>query len=264
MRTGSWTRRVCMYTYEQRMTAVNLYFKYYHKDTAVIQERGYPNRHVLVQWLNEYEATEDLHQSSKLRKKSKYSEEQKQAALKFYRDYSRSITLTINMLGYPEKNTFKQWLNEAFPDRKKYCVFGGGMVEYSQEKKSKLLFLCARNGSAVTSRGVSCTAWSLPATGTSLSGRRISEKRIPSCAFLTAFFDDAIAFAVKAESLQRKRLKPSPCGWSSPIPKAETKFNWHSEWGDYAFLDWIGCFYWIEIACFCRIWTLTCILSNST
>lgn len=138
-----------MYTYEQRMTAVNLYIKYYHKAAAVIRELGYPDRHVLVQWFKEYESTGELHQSSKLRKKSKYSEEQKQAALQFYQDHGRSITLTVNMLGYPGKTTFKQWLNEAFPDRKKYCVSGGAMVEYPLEKKEQAVIdLCARNGSA--------------------------------------------------------------------------------------------------------------------
>lgn len=44
-----------MYTYEQRMTAVKLYIKYFHKAAAVIRELGYPNRHVLVQWFKEYE-----------------------------------------------------------------------------------------------------------------------------------------------------------------------------------------------------------------
>lgn len=138
-----------MYTYEQRMTAVDLYIKYYHKPAAAIRELGYPNRHALARRFKEYEATGDLHQSSKLRKKSKYSEDQKQAALQFYQDHGRSITLTVNMLGYPEKTTFKQWLNEAFLDCKKYCVSGGVMVEYSQEKKEQAVIdLCARNGSA--------------------------------------------------------------------------------------------------------------------
>lgn len=47
------------------MTAVKLYIKYFHKAAAVIRELGYPNRHVLVQWFKEYEATGDLHHSSK-------------------------------------------------------------------------------------------------------------------------------------------------------------------------------------------------------
>ena len=53
------------------------------------------------------------------------------------------------MLGYPGKTTFKRWLNEAFPDRKKYCVSGGAMVEFPQEKKEQAVIdLCARVGSA--------------------------------------------------------------------------------------------------------------------
>ena len=138
-----------MYTYEQRMAAVNLYIKYYYKAAAVIRELGYPNRHVLVKWFKEYESTGDLHRKSMRGRNPKYSEEQKQAALQFYQEHGRSITLTVNTLGYPGKTTFKQWLNEAFPDRKKYCVSGGAMVEFSQEKKEQAVIdLCARAGSA--------------------------------------------------------------------------------------------------------------------
>ena len=113
-----------MYTYEQRMAAVKLYIKYYHKAGAVIRELGYPDRHMLVKWFEEYESTGDLHQ--KILRSEKYTEDQKQTALQFYQEHGRSITLTVNVLGYPGKTTFKRWLNEAFPDRKKYCVLGGG------------------------------------------------------------------------------------------------------------------------------------------
>ena len=36
-----------MYTYEQRIAAVNLYIKYGKKTAAVIRELGYPNQHIL-------------------------------------------------------------------------------------------------------------------------------------------------------------------------------------------------------------------------
>ena len=119
-----------MYTCEQQMSAVKLQIKYYHKAAAVIQELGYPNCHALVQWFKEYEATGDLHQKSRHSRKSKFTEEEKQAALQFYQDHSRSITLTVKVLGYPGKTTFKQWLNAVFLDREKYCVSSGAMVEY--------------------------------------------------------------------------------------------------------------------------------------
>ena len=79
-----------MYTYEQRMAAVKLYIKYYHKASAVIRELGYPDRHMLVKWFEEYESTGDLHQ--KILRSEKYTEDQKQTALQFYQEHCRSMS----------------------------------------------------------------------------------------------------------------------------------------------------------------------------
>lgn len=148
-----------MYSYEQKKRAVELYIRYYHKAAAVIRELGYPNRHVLVQWFKEYELTGTLRRESSRIGYSKFSEEQKQAALQFYLEHGHSIKHTIETLGYPGKTTFKLRLNEAYPDRKKYCVSGGAMVEFPQEKKEQAVIdLCARAGSAreiAESHGVS-------------------------------------------------------------------------------------------------------------
>ncbi len=43
-----------MYSYEERIRAVKLYEKYGKRAAAVIRELGYPNRHVLVKWYQEY------------------------------------------------------------------------------------------------------------------------------------------------------------------------------------------------------------------
>ena len=136
-----------MYTYEQRMAAVNLYIKYGKKAARVIRELGYPDRHSLAKWYQEYERNSGLHKVTL--RKAKFSVEQKEAALEFYRTHGQSIQHTIVSLGYPGKTTFKTWLNEAYPDREKYCVSGGAMVEYPKEKKEQAVIdLCARNGSA--------------------------------------------------------------------------------------------------------------------
>ena len=126
-----------MYTYEQRMTAVKLYIKYFHRASAVIRELGYPNRHVLVNWYKEYEATGDLHRTSQQGKHQKFTEDQKRIALEFYQEHGRSFTLTVRALGYPGMTTLKEWVNEAFPNRKKYCISGGAMVKFPQEKKEQ-------------------------------------------------------------------------------------------------------------------------------
>lgn len=68
-----------MYTYEQRMAAINLYIKYGYRIVPVIRELGYPNRHMLVKWYKEYWETGDLHKDCIRHKK--HSEEEKTASL---------------------------------------------------------------------------------------------------------------------------------------------------------------------------------------
>lgn len=49
--------------------------------------------------------------------------------------HSRNITLTINMLGFPEKSIFKKLLNSVF-QFSKYCVSNGAIAEYLPNKRS--------------------------------------------------------------------------------------------------------------------------------
>ncbi|MGI6662176.1 MAG: DNA alkylation repair protein [Bacillota bacterium] len=50
-------------------------------------------------------------------RKPRYSEEQKQAAIKYYLEHGRNLQRSIRALGYPNKATFRQWLDEALPAR---------------------------------------------------------------------------------------------------------------------------------------------------
>ena len=43
-----------MYSYEDRIKAVQLYERYGKRAAAVIRELGYPNRHILAKWYQEY------------------------------------------------------------------------------------------------------------------------------------------------------------------------------------------------------------------
>ena len=129
------------------MKAVGLYIKYHHKAAPVIRELGYPDRHMLVKWYKQYEATGTL--PKKMKGRQKFTEQQKQMALQYYWEHGESIACTIRHLGSPGITTFKNWLNEAYPDRTKHCISGGAMVEYPQEKKEQAVIdLCSRAGSA--------------------------------------------------------------------------------------------------------------------
>ena len=136
-----------MYSYEERMKAVQLYIKYGRRAAPVIHELGYPNRHMLVCWFKEYEETGTL--KTKVNRNGKYTDEQKSAALKHYEEHGRCVTFTIKELGYPSPRLMRVWIDEAFPNRKKRCVTGGAMIEYPQEKKEQAVIdFCARSGSA--------------------------------------------------------------------------------------------------------------------
>ena len=149
-----------MYTYEQRIAAVNLYIKYGKRASATIRELGYPDRHMLLKWYREFESNGDLHENAVHREK--FSSQQKQEALNFYMEHGCSIKYTVESLGYPSKSTFKRWLNDAIPNREKYCVSGGAMIECPKEKKEQAVIdLCSRSGSAkevAEAHGVSRTS----------------------------------------------------------------------------------------------------------
>ena len=108
-----------VYSLEERMKAVSLYFKYGCSPAAVRRELGYPTKNTVKQWAREFRATGALHERShRNRHGSKYSEEQKQVAVDHYLQHARNQRRTIAALGYPNRETLRQWLDEALPDRR--------------------------------------------------------------------------------------------------------------------------------------------------
>lgn len=100
-----------MYTYEDRMRAINLYLHNGHKANKVIDELGYPERHMLHLWYKEYIESGDLHKNF-VAKKKKYSEQQKETAVQFYLEHDHSLKQTIQTLGYPSESMLKYWVRE--------------------------------------------------------------------------------------------------------------------------------------------------------
>ena len=69
-----------MFSVEQRRVAIELFIKYDHSYAAVIRELGYPHRHTLKAWWEEYEKTGKIPES-KSGAKSKFSDEEKRKPL---------------------------------------------------------------------------------------------------------------------------------------------------------------------------------------
>ena len=116
-----------MYSLEQRMKAVELYIEYNFHEARVIRELGYPTFNTIPVWYDEYQTTGALHEGKK--KFSKYTTNQKLAAIEHYFLNGQCISRTVEMLGYPSRPLLMQWV-----DAEKDCMPNTLLVKYPQTK----------------------------------------------------------------------------------------------------------------------------------
>ena len=133
-----------MYSYEDRIRAVELYIKLGKRAAASIRQLGYPTRKALKSWHREYEQRHGL-PTGYVRSKPRYSLEQK-SVVAHYLNHGRCLAFTLQALGYPGRGTLAAWLEELSPEIRK-CVVGksGGPQEL---KKAAVIALCTREESA--------------------------------------------------------------------------------------------------------------------
>ena len=153
-----------MYSYEQRIKAVELLIQYDMSYSSVKRELGYPSStESLRGWYREYKSNGVLHKDYD--KKDKYSDEDKQKAVSYYLEHGKCISRTCRKLGYPCRTVLKEWIEEIAPDQRKRCKKSASTVNLSsEEKKQAVIDLCARTGNAdeiAKKYGVSrCTLYS--------------------------------------------------------------------------------------------------------
>lgn len=103
-----------MYSREKRMKAIELYIKYGKSTADVIRELGYPDRKTLPKWYRIYlEEQKTGILNDKDQKVSKYSLEEKQAAIDYFLNYGHSISRTVRVMGYPSRETFRIWCHSC-------------------------------------------------------------------------------------------------------------------------------------------------------
>ena len=137
-----------MYSYEERIKAVQLYIQYDKSAASVIHELGYPkDSKSIVLWYKEYIKSGDLHRDFKT--ESKYTEEQRRIAVTHFVDHGKCYNRTIRALGYPSRPLLAQWVKEDVPDINLPCRRSSSSVNLSQSQKEEAVIdLCSRNGSA--------------------------------------------------------------------------------------------------------------------
>ncbi len=157
------------YTYEERKCAVDLLIRYDLRVAPTIRELGYPSRQMLYNWYKEFKSTGELRDANGGRR-SKYTNEQRREALKYYCEHGRSVSQTIKALGFPRLSTLKDWVRDEFADEITHCVSYKNLIRYPEETKEQAVIrLCAGESS------VSEIASELGASGNSV---RLWKKRL--------------------------------------------------------------------------------------
>ncbi|WP_313331231.1 IS3 family transposase [Comamonas sp.] len=137
-----------MYSYEDRIQAVELYIKLGKRVRPTIRQLGYPTKNALKGWYREYQQRFDL-PAGYADRKPKFSQEQKKAAIEQYLAHDRCIAATIRALGYPCRGTLSEWVREAFPGTKRAIVGSVGQRRYPESvKHAGVMELCTRQESA--------------------------------------------------------------------------------------------------------------------
>lgn len=104
-----------MYSYEDRLRAVQLYIKLGKRLGLAIRQLGYPTKNALITWYREYEQRHDL--PTGYVRQPRYSQVDKQRAVEHYLEHGRCIAATIKALGYPCRPLLSAWLQELRPQR---------------------------------------------------------------------------------------------------------------------------------------------------
>lgn len=137
-----------MYSYEDRIRAVELYIKLGKRIAATIRQLGYPTKNALKSWHLEYEQCHDL-RNGYVRSKPKYSLEQKKAAVDHYLNHDRCAAETLRALGYPARETLAAWVDELHPAiRIRIVGRAGGIATPREVKQAAVIELCTREESA--------------------------------------------------------------------------------------------------------------------
>ena len=90
---------------------MQLYIKLGKRANATIRQLGYPTKNALKHWYREFARGHDL-SAGYVRTKRRYSDEQKNIAVKHYLEHGRCLAWTIKALGYPCWGKLSAWIDE--------------------------------------------------------------------------------------------------------------------------------------------------------
>ena len=136
-----------MYSYEDRLRAVQLYIKLGKRVGLTIRQLGYPTKNALKAWHLAYEQRRDLPRA--YTREPKYTPARRKLAVDHFVAHGRCLAVTIKALGYPSRSLLASWIQQAHPELRPLS----GQAHKPQSphaKQSAVMALCLRRGSAQT------------------------------------------------------------------------------------------------------------------
>ena len=137
-----------MYSYEDRIRAVELYIKLGKRVAETIRQLGYPTENALKSWHRAFEQGSDLPRGY-ARTKPKYSQAQQTLAIEHYLAHGRCVAATTKTLGYPSRDSLRAWIQAVHPQ---LCSPGVVRPDTSPRppelKQAAVIALCTRQESA--------------------------------------------------------------------------------------------------------------------
>jgi putative transposase len=134
-----------MYSYDDRLRAVQLYIKLGKRAGLTIRQLGYPTKNALKAWHQAYEQRQDL--PTGYVREPKYTLAQRQLAVDHFAANGRCLAFTIKALGYPSRSLLAGWIRDAHPEVRPRVGQAHEALS-SQAKQSAVMALCLRQGSA--------------------------------------------------------------------------------------------------------------------
>ena len=105
-----------MYSWEDRIKAIELWVKYDKNLAEVVRELGYPSIKMLSIWCKAYLHEKETGSSTMRRQRTgRYSAEQKKRAVEYYFSHGRCLARTIRAVGYPCREVLAEWCEAVEP-----------------------------------------------------------------------------------------------------------------------------------------------------
>ena len=137
-----------MYSYEDKIRAVELYIRLGKRVKATIRQLGYPTKNALKGWYREQERRGDL--AKGYHRAPRYSTVQQQAALDHFLHHGCCIDFTRKALGYPCRSMLRRWIDERHPELRRRSVGCSRTVPSPLAvKQEAVISLCTRQGKAL-------------------------------------------------------------------------------------------------------------------